>query len=253
MQPLVLYPDSGDLRPRFRANAVVRRLINEHGISLSTIANWEGIPIDDQEQFWQQTGYSADGFAELSFVRPETLLEVDKRVLALGDSKDNPLPVFPMQPIYLDENKVARFKRNAIIDRLFQERLFDLNSIGYAVATRAVPIEDAEQFWQQLGYSVSGYGDLSFVRPSTRAEASRQVDLLMGRDPGPPWSPPKGWETLDGREVQNTEEDGDDVRLYLTDGSILLAQNAKNVTFVVERESLDKSPPSVQDDACGGA
>jgi hypothetical protein len=159
-----------------------------------------------------------------------------------------------MQPVYLDDHNVIRFKANAIIDRLFREQLFDLNSIGYAVATRAVPIEDAEQFWQQLGYSVSGYGDLSFIRPSTLAEADRQTDLLMGRDPGPPWSPPKGWETLDGREVLNTEEaDGDDVRMYLTDGSILLAKNAKDVTFVIERESPDKDPPNVQDDACGGA
>lgn len=72
----------------------------------------------------------------------------------------------PMQPLIVDDSGVVRFKRNAIIDRLFHERAIDLR-------LDTVPIEDVEQFWQLLGYSVSGYSDLSFIRPETRREVRR--------------------------------------------------------------------------------
>ena len=74
----------------------------------------------------------------------------------------------PMQPLVMDGN-VVRFKRNAIVDRLFNEGVINLNRI--AMWLDSVPVEDVEQFWQLLGYSVSGYGDLSFIRPETVAKA----------------------------------------------------------------------------------
>lgn len=72
----------------------------------------------------------------------------------------------PRQPIGLDEDNVVRFKPNAIVRLLLEEsksRGFGLNEIAGAVLTEKVPIEDAVQFWQLLGYSVSGFGDLSFI------------------------------------------------------------------------------------------
>lgn len=86
----------------------------------------------------------------------------------------------PMQPIYLDENGTPRFKDNAIVRRLFDSKLISLNDI--AEWLDSVPVEDAEQFWQLLGYSTSGYGDLSFVRPETIAKADAKADTLLAAE-----------------------------------------------------------------------
>jgi len=83
----------------------------------------------------------------------------------------------PMQPIYLDERGTPRFKDNAIVRRLLDEKVISLNDI--AMWLDDVPVEDAEQFWQLLGYSISGYGDLSFVRPETIAKADAKADTLL--------------------------------------------------------------------------
>lgn len=72
----------------------------------------------------------------------------------------------PMQPIYRAPDGVIRFKENRIITWLVSNRS-NLNEI----AMQGFPQEDMEQFWQLLGYSVSGYGDLSFISPETVSKA----------------------------------------------------------------------------------
>mgnify|MGYP001618654446 CR=1 FL=1 len=95
----------------------------------------------------------------------------------------------PMQPLVWD-GKVIRFKGNAIVQRLIDqhrhleggprkgESFADLNEIA---GWRGIPQEDAEQFWQLMGYSVSGYGDLSFVRRTVVAKADRLADKMIKR------------------------------------------------------------------------
>ena len=79
----------------------------------------------------------------------------------------------PMQPLVMEDG-IVRFKRNAIIDRLvFREQTISLNKIAQWISSGAVSAEDAEQFWQLLGYSVSAYGTMSFVRPETVAKADK--------------------------------------------------------------------------------
>ncbi len=66
----------------------------------------------------------------------------------------------PTQPTELDERGVLRFRRNAIICWLCDTGRLNLNE------TRMLPgvsDEDHQQLAQLLGYSVSGYGDLSYV------------------------------------------------------------------------------------------
>jgi hypothetical protein len=81
----------------------------------------------------------------------------------------------PMQPVVMDERGTVRFRGNAIVERLFREGIIDLNKISLW----DVPVEDAEQFWQLLGYTVSGYGDLSFIRPEVVAKADGAADALL--------------------------------------------------------------------------
>lgn len=77
----------------------------------------------------------------------------------------------PVQPLYKDEQGVVRFKPNSIVDYLFTNKLIDLNKI----ASMNFPQDDREQFWQMLGYSLSGYGNLSFVSDETYTLAATQV------------------------------------------------------------------------------
>jgi hypothetical protein len=79
-----------------------------------------------------------------------------------------------MQPLIVDAHNVVRFKRNKIIDYLFCTGKLDLN----ALAALDFPAEDRMQIAQLLGYSVSGYGDLSYVTNKNLKEADEKADKL---------------------------------------------------------------------------
>lgn len=69
----------------------------------------------------------------------------------------------PMQPLYRDIHGVIRFTPNMIIRYLVDAKVIDLN----AVARLPVRDEDREQLAMLMGYSVSGFGELSFVSDAT--------------------------------------------------------------------------------------
>lgn len=80
-----------------------------------------------------------------------------------------------MQEISYNDKGVIRFKTNHVIRELLKSSTLDLNDI----ACMDFSVEDMEQFYQLLGYSVSGYGDVSFVRDETIARADRIADKLL--------------------------------------------------------------------------
>lgn len=65
----------------------------------------------------------------------------------------------PIQPLVKDEKGVLRFKKNAIVVYILDNGGIDLNQIA------AIPFsqEDRDQFTQLIGYSLSGYGELSYI------------------------------------------------------------------------------------------
>lgn len=65
----------------------------------------------------------------------------------------------PLQPVAADDNGVARFKDNQIVRFLLDAGPFDLNQL----ALMPWSDEDRCQLAQLLGYSVSGYGELSYT------------------------------------------------------------------------------------------
>ena len=68
----------------------------------------------------------------------------------------------PMQPIGWDETgEVVRFKKNKIVDMLLITGKFDLNDIATMNAGGMFNKDDYDQLMQLVGYSVSGYGELS--------------------------------------------------------------------------------------------
>ena len=75
----------------------------------------------------------------------------------------------PIQPLGRDRNGVVRFRQNAIVAFLLDEGPFDMNDI----ARRNFSNEDQEQFAQLIGYSLSGFGELSYVSEETYEAAAR--------------------------------------------------------------------------------
>jgi hypothetical protein len=82
----------------------------------------------------------------------------------------------PMQPPVWDGD-VIRFKRNTIIDYLFKSGKMDLNQL----ACMPFDDEDRMQLAQLLGYSVSGYGELSYVTDKSYEKAAAKVVKLKKR------------------------------------------------------------------------
>jgi len=81
----------------------------------------------------------------------------------------------PVQPIGYDGEGVIRFKPNSIINWLFETKKLDLNQVRMMVEDTGgdFPLEDYTQLMQLLGYSVSGYGDLSTSPQEIVVEADK--------------------------------------------------------------------------------
>lgn len=80
----------------------------------------------------------------------------------------------PMQPLVWDRHKCIRFKENKIVSAVLAASALDLNK----VAVMEFSQEDREQFAQLIGYSVSGFGDLSYVRRTVVRAADDQAEAM---------------------------------------------------------------------------
>lgn len=88
----------------------------------------------------------------------------------------------PMQPIVKDKHKVPRFKENPIVNWMLEMgnegKRFDLNTIACVSPRLGWKKEDHMQIAQLIGYSVSGYGDLSYASKASVEEADKMVEKL---------------------------------------------------------------------------
>lgn len=94
--------------------------------------------------------------------------------------RDTSNPPHPMQPVLL-VGDVVRFKENAIIRYLVEGYPGRLNALGIVGGGSRWSTEDWEQLWQLIGYSVSGYGDISGVRRASVRRADRRAADLLRR------------------------------------------------------------------------
>jgi hypothetical protein len=78
----------------------------------------------------------------------------------------------PLQPIVTDDNGTKRFKENSIVRFLKENSSLDLNDLSKL----PFPREDWEQFAQLIGYSVSGFLDLSYVSDETADAVAKEMD-----------------------------------------------------------------------------
>lgn len=83
-----------------------------------------------------------------------------------------------MQPVVLDDNGVGRFKENKIVRYLLDlcsiKQIADMNTLAILPFSQ----EDYEQFAQLIGYSVHGFGDLSYASDETYAKAVDELERL---------------------------------------------------------------------------
>lgn len=99
---------------------------------------------------------------------------------ALVDTYDGPWK-HPLQNVEVDDRDgVVRFQRNEIVRFLLDAGPFDLNKL----AAMDFSDEDHTQFAQLIGYSLSGFMDLSFVDPSIKDEVYRILDREVRKRDG---------------------------------------------------------------------
>jgi hypothetical protein len=76
----------------------------------------------------------------------------------------------PIQPLIKDEHGVVRFKKNSIVRTLLDAGPFDMNKLSVMDFSD----EDRMQFAQLIGYSLSGFSELSYVDDKTYELAEKQ-------------------------------------------------------------------------------
>jgi len=92
----------------------------------------------------------------------------------------------PMQPIVW-VGDVIRFQQNKLVTYLLDHGGLDMNDLALVEGvTRA----DREQFAQLIGYSVSGFGELGYVRKKTLRKADERADMLRSAPPPKPQETP---------------------------------------------------------------
>jgi len=186
MQPVIEV--DGSLR--FRENAIVCALLERSGLTLDQLTDLG--PLEDREQLAQLLGYAVDD-SRFDAIRPDL-----PEPVVLKKKGYQPQP---MQPVALDAHGVLRFRQNAVVRALLDQDTesgrtypdWPARSDGGLnwVATQEFSQADQEQLAQLIGYSISGYHELSYVSDASAARASaRGAKILPGgggcRDAGCP-------------------------------------------------------------------
>lgn len=111
-------------------------------------------------------------------------IEIDAaKVLAERDTGNSPVipdGLIPMQPLVIDHLGTLRFKENPIVRSLLDyasERGYDLNEIACAQFDAG----EQMQLAQLIGYSLSGYGTLSYVTDESYNRAAAAAPQQEGK------------------------------------------------------------------------
>ena len=89
----------------------------------------------------------------------------------------------PRQPIAFAADGVVRFKENRIVSWMLEQgrlgKKFDLNTIVLQCHSGHFNFADLVQLDQLIGYSTSGFGDLSYVPDSEIVACDAEADLIV--------------------------------------------------------------------------
>ncbi len=110
----------------------------------------------------------------------------DERTPSPPDRKGKP---HPMQAVEWDGKGVIRFRANPIVRYLLDEagaKGLDLNHLARVSERMGWTREDHEHFAQLIGYSISGWGELSYVTDRAWGIAQERREALLARHPTDP-------------------------------------------------------------------
>lgn len=119
---------------------------------------------------WEWRIFGNDGLFACHANGDGSRFEDDDCQALFDDPVVTPQAQHPPQPLTRDHRGIIRFKKNAIVQHLMDAGGITLNDL----ALLPFSDEDRSQFAQLLGYSLCGWGDLSYV---SDAEYSRAVPL----------------------------------------------------------------------------
>ena len=81
----------------------------------------------------------------------------------------------PIQPLVVDQHGTLRFKENTIVRYLLDNGGINLNDLARIEFSQ----DDCMQFAQLIGYSLSGFSDLSYVDDATFEAATAMAEQGM--------------------------------------------------------------------------
>jgi len=84
----------------------------------------------------------------------------------------------PMQPIVVAADGMIRFRENKLVRWLLDAGGLDMNDLARFAIEADVPQRDREQFAQLIGYSISGYSELSYVSDESYNRAEEMAGPL---------------------------------------------------------------------------
>jgi hypothetical protein len=87
----------------------------------------------------------------------------------------------PIQPVVTDQHGTYRFKANAVVLYLLEwatKRGCSMNDLACVKFDK----DDRQQFAQLIGYSLSGYGELSYASDEVYETAFMMIDGAMSED-----------------------------------------------------------------------
>ncbi len=87
----------------------------------------------------------------------------------------------PMQPIVIGGTGGARFQENRLVRYLYDAASKHGVDLNHLVCVPGIPRGDFEQFYQLLGYSISGFGELRLVRDATKEKAEMKLFALADK------------------------------------------------------------------------
>jgi hypothetical protein len=165
---------------RFRENAIVYALLARSGLNLDQlVALHPSFTPEDREHLAQLLGCPVDD-VRFDGIRQQL---PDPITLKKGYQPQ------PMQPVVQDAHGVLRFRKNAIVCTLLDRDTergrvypdFPARSDGGLnwTGTQGFSQADEEQLAQLIGYSISGYHELSYVSNESAARASTLAHKVM--------------------------------------------------------------------------
>lgn len=175
----------------FRENAIIRALLKRDGRTLTQVIADGAYSQDDREQIVQLLGYPIAQYVEQYESLVGRPIEDDLRAKATTAKapKKSGYDPQPMQPVYETDQGTIRFRQNVIVRELVDRdgergRVYPqfparsdggLNWIAMQDFSRA----DQEQLAQLIGYSISGYHELSYVTDESAEKASALAHVIM--------------------------------------------------------------------------